>query len=56
MGWYHNVNMHLTLLRWFSVCKVSIASEKVMRKRAAEMIGDNLIVERVEALQRMGRK
>lgn len=35
------------LHRWFNACQVSIASEKKMRKRAAEIIGDNLIVEKV---------
>lgn len=34
--------------RWFNECKVSIASEKSMRKRAAELIGDNYaVVEKV---------
>lgn len=33
--------------RWFSTCHVSIASELKMRKRAAELIGDNLVVEKV---------
>lgn len=36
------------LNRWFNECKVSIASETKMRKRAAEVIGDNPpVVEKV---------
>lgn len=34
-------------LRWFSACNVSIPSETKMRKRAAEIIGDNIMVEKV---------
>ena len=34
--------------RWFRECGVSIASEKVMRKRAVEVIGENpVVVEKV---------
>lgn len=33
--------------RWFDKCNVSIASEMKMRKRAAEIVGDNLKVEKV---------
>ena len=33
--------------RWFKVCQVSMASEKVMRKRAKEVIGDGAVVEKV---------
>lgn len=33
--------------RWFKECKVSIASEKLMRERAAEVIGDCIVVEKV---------
>ena len=38
---------HACILRWFKECKVSIASEKVMRKRAREIIGDTVVVEKV---------
>ena len=37
----------ITINWWFSACNVSIASETKMRKRAAEILGDNLIVEKV---------
>ena len=40
----HNNN---GIIRWFLKCNVSIASEMKMRKRPAEMIGDNLKVEPV---------
>ncbi len=43
-NWYV-LTQHLN--RWFKECKVSIPSEKVMRKRASEIIGDNLEVEKV---------
>ena len=39
--------MTITIHRWFSACNVAIASESKMRKRAAEIIGDNLTVEKV---------
>lgn len=35
------------MLRWFKASQVSIASEKVMRKRAREVIGDCVVVEKV---------
>lgn len=35
------------MLRWFKECGVTIASEKVMRKRALEVIGDCVVVEKV---------
>lgn len=36
------------LANWFNECKVSIASETKMRKRAVELIGDNgPVVEKV---------
>ena len=33
--------------RWFHQCNVSIASEMKMRKRAAEIVGNNLEVDKV---------
>lgn len=41
------IDIHSLTCRWFKECKVHMPSEKVMRKRAAELIGDNLEVEKV---------
>ena len=40
-------NSTTSLSRWFKACNVTIASEKVLRKRAAEIIGENIAVEKV---------
>lgn len=42
----HNY-LHSLTCRWFKECNVHLPSEKVMRKRAADLIGDNLEVEKV---------
>lgn len=41
-----NLITYITL-RWFNECKVNIASERLMRKRAAEVVGDCVVVEKV---------
>lgn len=43
----HQGSTACTHNRWFKVCQVSMASEKLLRKRAKEVIGDGVLVEKV---------